>query len=330
MKKVVLPEEQTDYVPSTTEGDIVFEETSIPAIIEEEEFGMKLDETTEGKTTEMDDVEDATEEESIQDSSVVFPLPQNPETTTTMLMTDDMAATIGVDEDELNPITEETESPNLEETTSAANEIMGEPATTEDVLKARIDDIPSITTSDDIETTTIDATQKMTDSAPESEMDPTTMTNVVLETDEKATIAEVETVNTEDAESTTPTGDIDVKDIDTTTSLPTTEGDAVEPKEELITDLVDTETTTKTLDDADSLVPSEEADTTTVSQDVTTASSLPSEVDAISEETIETTTKVEEEKTVDTDEDISTTMSSVTEPKIGINETTPKMKESRK
>ena len=45
-------------------------------------------------------------------------------------MTDDMAATIGVDEDELNPITEETESPNLEETTSAADEIMGKPATT--------------------------------------------------------------------------------------------------------------------------------------------------------------------------------------------------------
>ena len=35
---------------------------------------------------------------------------------------------------------------------------------------------------------------QMTDSAPESEMDPTTMKSVVLETDENATIAEVETV----------------------------------------------------------------------------------------------------------------------------------------
>merc|ERR1711973_443462 len=139
-----------------------------------------------------DDDDDVKENESTPDSSIIFPLPQNPETTTIMQMIDDMAATISVNEDELNPSTVQTESPESEESsddavqevstaktdeeeTTPAGEIMEDAISTEDVLKARIDDIPSITTIDDSESSTAAATEMITDSP--LEIDTTTITN---------------------------------------------------------------------------------------------------------------------------------------------------------
>merc|ERR1712243_299657 len=92
--KIVLPEDQTESTAATSGDGINFDEATIPAIIEDDEFGMKLDETTTvSGTTDIDEEDEVKEDETTPDSSIIFPLPQNPETTTTMQMTDDMAAT---------------------------------------------------------------------------------------------------------------------------------------------------------------------------------------------------------------------------------------------
>jgi len=335
--KIVLPEDQTESTVASTDG-INFEEATIPAIIEDEEFGMKLDETTTVSGTIDGDDEDVKEDESTPDSSIIFPLPQNPETTTIMQMTDDMAATISVNEDELNPSTVQTESPESEESsddavqevstaktdeeeTTPAGEIMEDAISTEDVLKARIDDIPSITTIDDTESTTATATEMITDSPLEIEVDTTTITNELDDVsdavDEKTTEAEVETATVKDDMSmisTTPAEeqtvtDSEVKDMEPTTSLPA------------IDSTIDD--TTKTTDNIDDYEVLEEE-----TQEVTTDSSLPSEVDpTMSDDAVETTTKLDMETTTavkDTEEklteesiieeeDVSSTVSSVTE-----------------
>merc|ERR1711915_863764 len=193
------------------------------------------------------------------------------------------------------------------------------------------------------------ATEKITDSPLEVEKDTTTETDKLDEMSEaidgNTTEAEVETASVEDDESMisiTPAvdqtdTDSEVKDTDTTTSSPTivdTEVEGVETstKDESI------DATTKTADKTDDydylLKPNEETiDTTTVSEEesqgMVTDSSLPSEDNAsIRDDAVETTTKLDMETTTaakDTDEmpteksmndeeDVSSTVSSVTEP----------------